>query len=353
MSTNGMPPQLAVLDMVQSRWRSAAIGAIARSGVIPLLVGGPRTVEQLAAEVAYDTDGLYRVMRALARIRVFEELPERRFALTPLSRPLLADHKDSVLNMVLNMTSEREHQVWANLEHTMRTGEPAQLKVFGKNLWAYFDEHVDEAKIFHEGMKDLTRQTAQAIAKGYDFSRFSEVIDVGGGGGELLSAILTAHPSLRGTLYDSTQAVADAPAVFAEAGVDARARVTVGDAFRSIPTGYDAYVMKNVVHGFGDDQVAVLLRNVTKAMKPGAVLLLVEHVVAEAGPYMQFLDLQMLLGTDYGRERTRDEFAALLEGAGLVVNNLLDRAGPLSIMECLPSNVVARRQPPLATLNAS
>jgi hypothetical protein len=326
-----MPPQFAILEVVTSRWRHGALGVVARLGVAERLRDGPRSIADLAAELRVDEGALYRVLRALSRDGIFEEQQGRCFALNAASRPLLADDPASMRGIVMSFTPERENAVWSKLGDAVRTGRPVMEELYGESFWAYLERHPDEGRVFHQSMVEFTRDLAQIIAAAWDFKSAGSLCDVGGGAGELLATIVARHPGLQGVCFDVTSALDGAPATFARHGVSDRCMVEAGDHFAHVPEGHGAYLMKNIVHGLDGDGLSRALGSVRAAMRDDAKLLLVEHVVPPSGAYMAFLDLQMLLSTG-GRERTREEFEAMLHEHGFRMDALIETASPMSLI---------------------
>ena len=201
--------------------------------------------------------------------------------------------------------------MWTALEHTIRTGENAFQHVYGTDVWSYRSERPEESAIFDAAMQSLTSGLNDALVRGYDFGRFSTVVDVGGGNGTLLAGLLSHYPSLNGVLFDQDHVVARAGPVLEP--VADRCRVVAGSFFEAVPDGGDAYVMKSIIHDWEDEESIAILRVVRRA---GGVLLLVERQLGrpneDAGT--KFSDLNMLVGPG-GMERTADEYAALFEAA--------------------------------------
>jgi hypothetical protein len=325
------PPQFALLDMVMGHWRTHALAAITEAGVADALAEGPRAVADVARALGLDEDALRRVLRALAREGVFEELPDDRFGHNALSRPLLRDDPHSVRHMVLEVGSERNMRVWSRLGHSLKTGETSWRTLHEGTLWDHLAAHPEEAERFHGAMVELTRESAVSYARAYDFGRHRTVADLGGGEGELISVILRAHPGLRGLTVDGPQALAQAPATFARHGVTDRAATAEADIEREVPAGLDVYVAKNILHGFTDAQAEAALKVWRRAARADSRLVLIEVVVPEAGPYFAFLDLQMLIGSG-GRERTEPEFRALLARGGFRLDRVIDTGTPMSVL---------------------
>ena len=278
----------------------------------------PRDVDWLAVQTECDAGSLYRLLRALATVGVYEELPDRHFGLTALGEALRTDVPASVAPWVEHTTSSTHLAAWGGLLGSIRTGENAFRTVHGMSAWDYRASRPEENAVFDAAMTSISQTAARAVLEGYDFGGFGTVIDVGGGRGALLGAILARYPDMRGVLADQAHVVKGAPDVLRALGVHNRCEVVAIDFFASVPEGGDAYVLKSVVHDWEDPEAVTILRNVRRAMAAGAVVLLVERLVGEPndGLLAAFSDLNMLVGPG-GRERTEAEFDAVFEAAGL------------------------------------
>jgi hypothetical protein len=205
--------------------------------------------------------------------------------------------------------------------------------------------------MFNRAMSEGTRNATPGIVEAGDFGRFSWVIDVGGGDGTLLAAVLAAHPGLRGTVFDTADGMSDAAATLAGAGLSDRASAEAGDFFTSVPEGPDAYLVKSVIHDWNDERSTAILANIRAAMPADGTLLLVEPVMppepaATADVLMMVMsDLNMLVCTG-GKERTEAEFRTLLADAGFALRSITPASGPtsFSVLEAVPS--APRSAPP-------
>jgi O-methyltransferase domain len=228
---------------------------------------------------------------------------------------------------------------WGDAVHTVRTGQTAIAKREGAaHCFAYLEQHPEEAKVFDAAMSGYSAHTCEAIIDAFDFSSARCVIDIGGGTGMLLGSILAANAGARGILFDRPEVLGRAQPVLDAVGVTARCECVAGDLFGEIPGGGDVYLMSAILHDWDDAHAARILTGVAAAMHPGARLLVVEHVVApgnEQDP-AKFIDLEMMLITG-GRERTQDEYGALLNAAALDCERVIPTAMPVSI-------IAARRQ---------
>ncbi len=174
-----------------------------------------------------------------------------------------------------------------------------------------------------------------AVVAAYDFTGVQTVVDVGGGRGELLAAVLSAHPGMWGLLIDEPRVVEGAKPIMEAAGVAERCMTVCGDIYEEVPYGGDAYILKSIVHGVGDEKAIRLLRNCREAMNDGAKLLLVEFVMPHNNePFAgKLMDLLMLVGSHGGRERTEEEFRSLLDASAFELANILTTKYGYSIIE--------------------
>jgi hypothetical protein len=300
---------------------SQALHVAAALGLADLLADGPRSTDDLAAACGADPDSLYRLLRALASIGVVDAEPERHFALTELGEELRSvpgsEHAHAVF-----IGRDYHWNAWSQLEHSVRTGEPAFQSVYGMSVWEYRAAHPEESAIFDRWMTANTESVNDAIAGTYDFSRFAHVVDVGGGRGSLLAATVAAYPDVQATLFDQAHVVE---------GVEIDGVEVVGGSFfDSVPRGGNAYVLKWIIHDWGDDEAVAILRTCAAALDDDARVLLIERDLDD--PAASWLDLQMLVMLG-GRERTEDEYAALFRAASLEPTSTTPIGAGLSVFE--------------------
>jgi O-methyltransferase/methyltransferase family protein len=308
---------------------SQALHVFATLGIPDHLVGGARSSDELASLTDTHAPSLYRLLRALAAIGVLREEEERRFSLTLLGEALRSDTPETIAGWAAFIGRPYHWNAWAHLLHSIRTGENAMRHVLGQGPWEYRAEHPEESEIFDRAMTDLTRASHRALLEAYDFGRFGIVVDVGGGRGALLRAILDAHPEVRGVLFDQ-------PHVVSSADVGERCEVVAGSFFEAVPEGGDAYVLKAIVHDWEDAEALAILRVCRTAMSEQSTLLVVEvELGAPNEPDGKFSDLNMLVGPG-GRERTRGEYAALFAAAGFELTGVTRTSGTHSLFEGKP-----------------
>ena len=328
-------PATTMRRMVEGYWVSQAIHVAATLGIADLLAEARRTSDELAASTGTHPPTLYRLLRALASAEVLQEFDGQRFELTSLGQQLRSDVPGSIAGWAAFVGCPSHWQAWDGLLHSVRTGKSAFEHVYGTDVWTYRSTHLDESAAFDRAMTSLSRLANAALLATYDFGRFRTIVDVGGGNGALLASVLAAHPVIQGVLFDQSHVVSGAAALLEDSGVANRCRTVGGSFFESVPQGADAYVLRAIVHDWDDDASIRILTVVRQALAQGSRVLIVERVIAppNEGRDAKFSDLNMLVMLG-GRERTREEFAALLESSGLRLERVLD-AGTFSVIEAV------------------
>jgi DNA-binding transcriptional ArsR family regulator len=287
-------------------------------GIPDLLAEGERTADDLADASGADPPTLYRLLRALASLGIVHEGDERRFSLTDLGRPLRSDVPGSLRGWVRLQGRDYLWRSWGNLANAVREGQNSFRMVHGADIWEWRAEHADESAIFDEAMRSMTIGANASILDAYDFGQFGTIVDVAGGNGTLIAALLAAHPASRGILFDQEHVVSGAEPILRAAGVLDRCEIVAGSFFESVPEGADAYVLKWIIHDWEDEESVAILRTCRAAMGTDAVVLLIERDLGRPNedPVAKLADLNMLVMPG-GRERTLDEYAALFGAADL------------------------------------
>ncbi|MFE1485428.1 methyltransferase [Streptomyces fimicarius] len=331
-----LPPSVRVLQLATASWMAAAVSAVAELGVADALSDGPRPVDEIAGAVGAHGPTLYRLLRAAADIGLVEERAEEVFALTEVGEALRSDSPTSMRNFARWVGLPADRNTWAGLADSVRTGEPAFERVHGQDVWDFMRERSDVSGVFDDAMSEASRNLIAPVVGAFDFGGIGTLVDVAGGHGALLAAVLAANPDVRGVLYDQPDVVAGAGAAFKDSGTDGRVEVVGGDFFDSVPPGADAYLLSNVIHDWDDAHSLTILRNCREALAEGGRVLLVEAVMpdrSEPSPTVTLMDLNMLVLCG-GRQRTRAEFADLFERAGLKLTRIV-RAGLHSVVEAV------------------
>jgi hypothetical protein len=306
---------------------SRCLHVIAALGVADQIGNDAVSTLELASRCGADADALERMLRLLAAHGIFER-DGAGFRHTPASRLLCSDHPMSMRAVAAMMGLPIFAATFDQLEHSARTGSPAIETVEPKGLWAYLQDHPDEARTFDGAMTAKAATDSAAVLGAYDFSRFATIADIGGGRGHLLRAILEAVPTASGVLFDRRQVI--------EALDFTHDRLTpqAGDFFVDPLPAADAYVLMNVVHDWPDAECVAILRAIRAAAGTGASALIIENVLPANGgdPRAQALDIIMLAMTG-GRERTARRLSELLTSCGFGDPTVIPTKGRLRIVE--------------------
>lgn len=321
-----------MLNLIVGFWVSRLVQVAAQINLADLLKDGPRTADQLAKNAGVRAPELHRVLRALASVGVFAETKDKRFKLTPLAKTLVTGLPGSMRDTALMLNADWQWDAWRHLLYGIETGEAPFARAHGMSVFEYLNSHPEGLAAFH---KSTTGLTNPAIAAAYNFSKFRTLIDVGGGHGSLLAAILKAHPKLKGVLFDQPSVIAgakrDGPVT--TKGIAKRCTFESGNFFSSVPKGADAYTLKYILHDWSDERAVQIFENCRAAMTGKSRLLVVDSVIlpGNAPGYVKLLDIEMLIIG--GRERTKADFAAIFRTAGLKLTRVLPTKSPLSIVE--------------------
>ncbi|KUI37414.1 hydroxyneurosporene methyltransferase [Mycobacterium sp. IS-1496] len=328
------PPSAVMLEKILGAWVAQGITVAADLKVADALADGPLTIDELARRVGADPDALARLMRALIGEGIFAQRKDGRYRLNALGTALRTDSAMSVAGMarMVGHPAHREH--WSQLLNAVRTGEATIPKLRGMSGFEYLAENQELGDIFNQAMTNLSEAAVVPLTAAYDFGRFTTIVDVGGGHGRFLSAILAATPSARGVLYDLPQVVDGAPELLRAHGVADRVEIVGGSFFDSVPAGADAYVAKNVIHDWPDADALTILRNIRAAADVGTTLLLAEFVIPEHHRAFvgNWTDMEMLMATA-ARERTEAEYRKLYRDAGFRLTRVVPTVGPISLIE--------------------
>jgi SAM-dependent methyltransferase len=337
-TTNSMPPAVALRHLLYGYRISQAIYAAAKLGIADVLKDGPKGSDELATAVGAHTDALHRLLRVLASVEIVAQVDQQRFTLTPLGALLQTDVPGSLWSTAV-LTGEWWWPAYGELLYSVTTGKPAHDHVYGMRNFEYFAQHPDIGQLFLAGIAARRGPLSIAVAAAYDFSGVPLLIDVGGGVGDLIAAILKANPAMRGVVFDLPYIIDDARALVEAEGVAERCDVVAGDFFTSVPVGGHTYILRSVIHDWDDAQAVAILKNCHRAMQGQGKLLLVERVMPEQAaqaPQVVLADLEMLVMTPGGRERTEAEYRALFVAAGFKPTNIVPTQSELSIIEGVP-----------------
>jgi len=330
-----LPPDAHVLSIVTGAWTSAAVYVAARLGIADLLKDGPRSAEFLSVATSTHEVSLYRVLRALVSVGIFTENNDSTFSNNSASDTLREDHPNSTRPMVIWINEPQHWNVYGELLHSVRTGEPAWDKYHGQPVFPYlFKTNPELGQIFNKAMTSYTRQTTEPLLQAYDFSHAGTIADIGGGLGYLLAEVLNANPRAKGILFDLAEVLQRAPEMLDSYGVADRAELVIGDFTKSIPVSADIYLLKHIVHDWYDEKNQVILRNIRHNMTESARMLIIETIIPEGNEphFSKIIDLEMLAAPG-GMERTAAQFEKLLADSGLKLTRIIPTNGIMSIIE--------------------
>ncbi len=326
-------------DILQGFRATQALFVAAQLGIADHLAKGPRDRHALAALTGTNAAALGRVIRALCALGVFSEASDGSFSLTSSGHLLRSDVAGSYRSAVLLLAGTTRWHCWSSLAETVRTGVDAAARELGMQIFDFYAAHPAESKIHDDAMRSLSANAA-AIVEAIDVGTARVIVDVGGGTGELLAAILVAHRELKGILFDLPDVVRHAHDVLSQNGVAQRCSVEEGSFFDRVPCG-DLYLLKQVLHDWDDERAIAILKRCRSRILPTARLLAVERRMperAEIGSSREafMTDLEMLVMTPGGRERTETELQIIFAAAGFQHVRTLPTTSTLSVFEAKP-----------------
>jgi hypothetical protein len=332
-STSATTPAEQMRQMLAGHVVAQCLHATAYLGIPDLIAKGRGAIVELAAATGTHAPSLHRMLRMMASMGILTEVVDGEFGLTPLGATLRSDAPDSVRDQALFETSASIWASWDHLVESLRSGQPSFPSVSGRPLYSYLAEHPELAAIFNRFMTVQSKIQNDAIIESYDFSWANTVVDVGGGHGATLAAVLTHYPTLKGVLVDLSEVVADAPSLETSKFAD-RCKIVAGSALEAVPTGGDLYMIKRVMMGFSDDEAGMTLRNCRAAMRANSRVLVIDPMLPNGTEphYNRLTDILMLV-VPGGRCRSEAEFRELFDAAGLSVTQVIGTGTSNFILE--------------------
>ncbi len=326
--TNTVPPQAVVMQMAMGGWVARLISDVSRLNIPDILKNeGAMSAAELAARgVDANADALERVMRACSSLGVFTEDAQGRFGPTPLSEVLTSDSPVSI-KVVAQEMGGLWLRLWGALADAIRTGEPQSRQVLELEWWDYLKANPKEMEIFGEAMKSSSLNSMRGVLEHCDFTNVKKVVDIGGGFGHLVVALLERYPYLRGVLLDLPDLIPTAQKRFpvANPSVASRLEYVGADMFESVPRA-DAYILKLIIHDWDDEHCLRLLRNCYESMQGDGRLICVDSVLPPMGDTgatpTKLLNILMML-TFGGKERTRHQWDELYRATGFRISNII------------------------------
>lgn len=321
-----------MMKILTSKWITAPLYAAVKLKIPDIIDQGNYSITDIAEKIKIDEDMLYRIMRALASVGIFEELNNRHFKNNDLSKNLKSDALRPIALMFL---SDWHNKIWDNFYYSLSSEKSAFELTFNKPAFHWFEENKKAADIFNQANSLKAKASYSALANHYDFSNVKQIIDIGGGYGELIRNILINYPNIKGK-------VADLPSVIQKAKINSKhsksykiIEFIACDFFKSIPAGNDIYIMANILHDWSDDKCRLILKNCFRSMGIGSKLLIIEMVIPEKpGPSIaKLMDLEVFV-MGRGKERTEIEFEDLIKVEGIKITKIIPIGGEYHIIEC-------------------
>lgn len=328
------PANVAIIEMVQGFYVTRAIGVAAELNLAEYLKNSEKPISELAVLTKTHEESLYRLMRMLASQGIFIEKKKKIFTNNRLSNTLL-DRQDSMRHMVIHQVNGINWKMFEELDYVVKTGENAAQKVLGMDVFEYLEKNPDKNNIYNNAMTNSSLMLSYAILSEYNFSHAKNIIDIGGGQGILLSMILNKYPAINGYVYDLPHVVEGANEIAKEYGVRDRLKTISGNFFESIPDGGDMYFLKSIIHNLSDDQCVEILNKIKAVLPENGKILIFEPIIENNNKYSfaKLYDIQMLVGRNGGKERTKEEFIEIIDKSGLKINRIIQTAAPFSIIE--------------------
>jgi hypothetical protein len=300
-------------------WVSQAVYTAVHLRLPEHLATGPGDIEALAASSGTDPDMLYRLMRALASVGVFSEDSPRHFVDTELSECLRTDAVKDLVHFFGNEV----YRAYGRLADSVRTGDRGFDLEFGTTLWERMETVAETGDAFRKGMGASSWREQLPLPATYDFGGVRKLVDVGGGEGSMLAAVLHENPSMSGVLVEIPAGIDRSMKHFQDAGVAGRTELVEASAFDELPVA-DGYFMSCVLHVMDDESSLAALRRIRESIEPGGRLVILERIVGpgdEPGLAM-LLDLTMMV-MNGGRERTEQDWQQLLKAADFKLTKLV------------------------------
>lgn len=340
LSAHGPAPAQIVIGAGLGFIISSCMQTFTKLGVADRIAKGTIKVADLAAQTKFPEDALYRILRVLEMAGIVREAAGRAFALTAAGSLLRTDAQGSMRDIIQYMTDPLHYKVYGSFTESLHRGKTPFEDVLGEPVfkWFFRPENREEAEIFHKGMVSFSGACIPAFLESYDFTQFQRIIDLGGGLGGIVRAILKACPKLKGTIADLPEVAEQANQAIAADGLSSRCNAVACDFFKAVPAEADAYFMKHILHDWNDHDATRILKNIRAVIPSHGKLILGEAVVPSDGtPHpAKLIDIEMMAFLQ-GKERTEPEWRALLSGAGFKLSRVIHTKSPLDLIEAVPA----------------
>jgi len=331
LSTGG-----SVSELIEGFWITQLIGTAVALGIADVLERGPSSAAAIAQACDADPSSILRVLRGLQTVGIVRPLSDSRFELSARGQVLRRGAADSISGRAL-FTSGIMWDLYTQLRTVVKTGRSLPA---GREGFDRLAEHPGLTGM-HQAMVESSIRIIEDAAQVYDFGHYSRVLDVGGGFGGALATLLRRYDGMRGSVFDLSYLECEATAHLRTSGVADRARFTAGDFFESVPSGYDCYILKYIIHDWGDAEALQILQRCAQAAQPNAHVVLFERVLPEvlneSAEHQSIMQIDLAMMTTGGKERTENEYRQLLADAGLRMTSVTRTASPCSVIHAVPA----------------
>jgi hypothetical protein len=329
------PPFALILERLFGLVDNKMLGLLVELEIPDLLHETPKSAEELARDTGADVDALNRVLRFLVSRDLLGITSDGRYENNKTSELLRGEHPYSWKGWVEFFASDWNWNIWSDAKHSVMKGGGAAEAALGLPFFDYLNSNAEAGSAFNAAMQNGSTMQGLLVQEKYDFSKSQHVCDIGGGTGAVLGNLLMVNPQLRGTLFELPAVAEPARAHLSSLSLLDRCEVVSGDFFESIPVEADIYTLFAVVHDWGDEQAIQILRNIRAVMPTAGRVLVIEGVIPDHSNYnfSKVSDLLMLMYSDSGRERTKEEFDDLFTRAGFRVTRVLKLPSLFRIFE--------------------
>lgn len=330
------PANIVLYEHFQYFWLLPCLRVAAELDLAGIIKDKPMTISELAKMTRTDEEHLFRIMRALTSNGIFRLRNDGKYSNSPMSKALV-DGKGSLRYTIMQHLGSFNWSAFNELGYSVRTGEEAVQKVYGKRIYDYLAENREESEIFDRSMSNLTELAIDPILNAYDFSKCRTIADIGGGEGLLLSAILFKNPGTSGILFDLQEGLARAQTITQKYGVTERIKIIPGSFFETAPVGAEIYLLKNILHNWSDEDCIRILKNIRNVLPDNGKIVILEMVIEEDNKpsFGKLIDIQMMVFMQKGKERTRREYKELLIKSGFRLDKIIPTITPLSLIEAI------------------
>ena len=325
-----------VTELMTGAWRSQALYCAVRLQLADHIERGLTAASALAAASGASEDGIRRLMRLLVSIGIFTQQGDGDYRNTPMGAAIL-NHPSSLRDMCL-LYGEECYRAWGHALDSVRTASSGFRLAFGEDFYNYLGRNEIAARRFQNVM-NAGSPFFDVVAERVKPGANALLVDVGGGGGELLATMLQANPDSRGVFFDRDHMIAGARSFFSELNLAERIEFVGGDMFKGIPLGGDMYFFSRVFAGWADDDIIPVLSGCLKRMRgPGSRAILIDRLISDDDQRIMpaLWDLQLLM-TIGGRLRTLNSFRDILSQAGFAIERIEDLPGDYTAVIAAPT----------------